>query len=59
MASEIPRRIRFSQNNFHISFQVNAGPLAYAETFLDESVVNNYMTKHIEALQQTYRWVAQ
>ena len=37
--------------------KVNAGPLAYAETFLDQEVVKNYMNKHIEALQQTYRFV--
>jgi len=38
-----------------VSVQVNAGPLAYAQTFLDSEVVKNYVTKHIEALQATYR----
>lgn len=38
-------------------FQVNAGPLAYAQTFLDSSVIKDYVTKHVEALQATYRFV--
>ena len=36
---------------------MNAGPLAYAQTFLDSSVVKDYVTKHVEALQATYRYV--
>ncbi|KXJ26177.1 Dedicator of cytokinesis protein 9 [Exaiptasia diaphana] len=35
--------------------KVNAGPLAYAQTFLDRTVVHKYPVKHIEKLQQVYK----
>lgn len=38
-----------------VSVQVNAGPLAYAQTFLKNDIVKNYMAKHIEGLQVIYR----
>ncbi|XP_047129888.1 dedicator of cytokinesis protein 9 isoform X1 [Hydra vulgaris] len=38
-----------------VSVQVNAGPLAYAQTFLESTIIKNYLPKHIEALQITYR----
>ncbi|XP_068734853.1 dedicator of cytokinesis protein 9-like [Montipora capricornis] len=34
---------------------VNAGPLAYAQGFLDKSVLASHPHKHIEKLQQVYR----
>ena len=37
--------------------QVNAGPLAYAQAFLDKSVMASHPHKHIEKLQQVYRCV--
>ena len=37
--------------------QVNAGPLAYAQGFLDKSVLASHPHKHIEKLQQVYRSV--
>lgn len=38
-----------------VSVQVNAGPLAYAQSFLDKSVLTSHPHKHIEKLQQVYR----
>ncbi|XP_031567360.1 dedicator of cytokinesis protein 11-like isoform X3 [Actinia tenebrosa] len=38
-----------------VSVQVNAGPLAYAKTFLEMSVLHNYPAKHIERLQHVYK----
>lgn len=38
-----------------VSVQVNAGPLAYAQAFLDKSVLTLHPHKHIEKLQQVYR----
>ncbi|XP_078379462.1 dedicator of cytokinesis protein 11-like isoform X4 [Oculina patagonica] len=38
-----------------VSVQVNAGPLAYAQAFLDKSVLPSHPHKHIEKLQQVYR----
>ncbi|XP_074634034.1 dedicator of cytokinesis protein 9-like isoform X3 [Acropora palmata] len=38
-----------------VSVQVNAGPLAYAQGFLDKSVLASHPHKHIEKLQQVYR----
>eukprot|EP00795_Rhopilema_esculentum_P016504 gene16504-7923_t len=38
-----------------VSVQVNAGPLAYATTFLSSSVVKEYPAKHIETLKSVYR----
>ncbi|XP_073255433.1 dedicator of cytokinesis protein 11-like [Porites lutea] len=38
-----------------VSVQVNAGPLAYAQAFLDKSVMASHPHKHIEKLQQVYR----
>ena len=38
--------------------QVNAGPLAYAQAFLDKSVMTSHPHKHIEKLQQVYRSVS-
>lgn len=40
-----------------ITPQVNAGPLAYAQAFLDKSVLTSHPHKHIEKLQQVYRSV--
>ena len=36
---------------------MNAGPLAYAQAFLDKSVLASHPHKHIEKLQQVYRSV--
>ena len=45
--------------NVHITkialFQVNAGPLAYAEAFLSEDVVGKYKEQKVEALKDVYR----
>ena len=59
------RRPSFSITLLHITLlkyqldsmtlQVNAGPLAYAQAFLDKSVLTTHPHKHIEKLQQVYR----
>lgn len=36
-------------------FQVNAGPLAYAETFLEETNVHRYDPVKINKLKDTFR----
>ncbi|XP_048588509.1 dedicator of cytokinesis protein 9 isoform X4 [Nematostella vectensis] len=38
-----------------VSVQVNAGPLAYAQAFLDKTVCHKHPGKHIERLQNVYR----
>ena len=43
---------------FLVNPQVNAGPLAYAQAFLDKSVMASHPHKHIEKLQQVYRCVS-
>ncbi|XP_048588503.1 dedicator of cytokinesis protein 9-like [Nematostella vectensis] len=38
-----------------VSIQVNAGPQAYAQAFLDKTVCHKHPGKHIERLQNVYR----
>eukprot|EP00794_Sanderia_malayensis_P010919 gene10919-12079_t len=38
-----------------VSVQVNAGPLAYARTFLSDTAYKEYPSKHIETLKTVYR----
>ena len=38
-----------------ISVQVNAGPLAYATTFLEESNAESYPVNQVARLKQVYR----
>lgn len=38
-----------------ISVQVNAGPLAYASTFLDERLADVYPVNQVARLKEVYR----
>ncbi|EDV29620.1 uncharacterized protein TRIADDRAFT_18599, partial [Trichoplax adhaerens] len=38
-----------------VSVQVNAGPMAYAKTFLSPKTVHNYARHHVEKLKSVYR----
>ena len=38
-------------------YQVNAGPMAYAETFLSEERVNKYPAERVESLKNVFRLV--
>lgn len=38
-----------------ISMKVNAGPMAYAKTFLSPKTVHNYARHHVEKLKSVYR----
>ena len=60
MSMIVAERITFScvldfKRCIDLFSQVNAGPLAYAQAFLDKSVLTLHPHKHIEKLQQVYR----
>lgn len=39
-----------------VAVQVNAGPLAYAQAFLDPKVVNNFSVDRVEDLKDVFRY---
>lgn len=39
-----------------VAVQVNAGPLAYAQVFLDPKVVNNFSIDRVEDLKDVFRY---
>ena len=60
-AFAVHRYPKHSNDMVHIStsciFQVNAGPMAYAETFLSEEKVSRYPAERVESLKNVFRSV--